>query len=61
MAWKKELPMEQRERFVILACSDRYTIKELCERFGVSRKTGHKWLSRYRELGKSGKGSVLDF
>ena len=33
--------MEQRERFVILACSDRYTIKELCEQFGVSRKTGH--------------------
>ena len=31
MPWKTELPMEQRERFVILAQSDRYTKKELCE------------------------------
>ena len=27
MLWKIELPMEQRERFVILAQSDRYTKK----------------------------------
>ena len=49
-----ELPMEQRERFVILAQSDRYTKKELCEHFGISRKTGHKWLSRYEAEGKKG-------
>ena len=54
MAWKKESPMEQKERFVILASSDRYTITELCEQFGISRKTGHKWLSRYQEWGKAG-------
>ena len=54
MAWKNELPMEQKERFVILASSDRYTITELCEQFGISRKTGHKWLSRYQSLGKYG-------
>lgn len=46
--------MEQRERFVVLARSDRYTVKELCEEFGVSRKTGHKWLKRYAEEGKKG-------
>ena len=51
MPWKKELPMEQRERFVILAQSDRYTKKELCEQFGISRKTGHKWLRRFEEEG----------
>ena len=27
---------------------------ELCERFGISRKTGYKWLGRYRELGPAG-------
>ena len=54
MPWKKELPMEQRERFVILAQSDRYTKTELCEQFGISRKTGHKWLSRYEAEGKKG-------
>lgn len=46
--------MEQRERFVILAQSDRYTKKELCEHFGISRKTGDKWLSRYEAEGKKG-------
>ena len=54
MLWKTELPMEQRERFVILAQSDLYTKKELCEHFGISRKTGHKWLKRHAEEGKRG-------
>ena len=54
MAWKNESSMEQKERFAMLATSDRYTIKELCEEFGISRKTGHKWLSRYAVLGKAG-------
>jgi transposase InsO family protein len=54
MAWKNESSMEQKERFAMLARSDRYTITELCEEFGISRKTGHKWLSRYASLGKAG-------
>jgi len=54
MPWIEESPMEQRERFTILAQSDRYTKKELCEQFGISRKTGHKWLSRYRAEGRKG-------
>ena len=54
MAWKNESSMEQKERFAMLATSDRYTITELCEDFGISRKTGHKWLSRYAVLGKAG-------
>jgi transposase InsO family protein len=27
---------------------------ELCERYGISRKTGYKWLDRYRLFGASG-------
>ncbi len=26
----------------------------LCEEFGISRKTGYKWLERYRERGVAG-------
>jgi len=26
----------------------------LCKRFGISRKTGYKWLKRYREAKESG-------
>ncbi len=38
--------MEQKQQFVSLAVNGRYTVTELCEKFGVSRKTGHKWLRR---------------
>src|SRR5262245_324156 len=30
------------------------TVAELCREFGISRKTGHKILKRYRELGADG-------
>ncbi len=29
-------------------------LAELCRQYGVSRKTGYKWLSRYRRFGSSG-------
>lgn len=54
MAWKEVTEMEEKQRFVTLAQSARYTISELCESFGVSRKTGHKWLKRYAEGGIEG-------
>jgi putative transposase len=47
MPWKNIEPMDEKHRFISLAQSDRFTIKELCEDFGISRKTGHKWLARY--------------
>jgi len=46
--------MTERERFVILAQTGRFTITELCADFGISRKTGHKYLSRYGERGREG-------
>lgn len=46
--------MEQKQRFVSLAQSGHFSVRELCENFGVSRKTGHKWLARYRQDGSSG-------
>lgn len=46
--------MEQRHRFVSLALSGEFTVSELCDQFGVSRKTGHKWLRRYHAHGRAG-------
>ncbi|MGB6220364.1 helix-turn-helix domain-containing protein [Haloferula sp.] len=46
--------MEQRIRFASLAESGRFEVKELCASFGISRKTGHKWLARYRAEGSKG-------
>ena len=43
--------MEQRLRFVTLAQSGHFTITELCEQFGISRKTAYKWMGRYAASG----------
>lgn len=56
MPWKETHVEQERMRFVS-ACLDKlsdWTMTELCETFGVSRKTGYKWLERYGELGLDG-------
>ena len=37
---------DQREEFVRLASQADANVSELCRRFGISRKTGYKWLNR---------------
>ena len=54
MTWRKVTPMEEIVRFVILAQSARFTVCELCEQFGISRKTGYKYLARYAAAGLPG-------
>ncbi len=34
---------------------------ELCETFGISRKTGHKWKERYAVYGTAGLLKVAEF
>lgn len=52
MPWK--VPMEEKTRFVLQAESGMYTMSELCAWYEISRKTGYKWLRRYRESGLEG-------
>ena len=46
--------MDERLRFVRDALSDRFTMSELCARYGVSRRIGYKWLARYDTEGRPG-------
>lgn len=46
--------MSERLRFVQAALERRTKIVEICERFGISEKTGHKILARFREFGEAG-------
>lgn len=46
--------MTEKERFVTLARTGRFTVSELCSDFGISRKTGHKYLQRYEAQGREG-------
>ncbi len=54
MPWKETCPMKERMRFVVTHEADLYAMKEQCERFGISRKTGYKWLERFEEEGPDG-------
>jgi transposase InsO family protein len=46
--------MDERVRFIADQLTGLWTMTELCERYEVSRKTGYKWLDRYRSEGASG-------
>lgn len=46
MPWSQVTVREQREEFVHLARQTGANVAQLCRRFGISRKTGYKWLGR---------------
>jgi putative transposase len=46
--------MKERMRFVTDWERDLYSTVELCARYGVSRKTGYKWIERYEREGPDG-------
>lgn len=53
MPWAAVSIMSLREEFVILAgTASNFT--DLCRRYGISRKTGYKWLKRWAESGATG-------
>jgi hypothetical protein len=54
MPWKGVTVSEQRERFLEDYQLNFYAVSELAERFGISRKTAHKWIARFRLLGHGG-------
>jgi putative transposase len=54
MPWRHASPMDQRTEFIADHLRDTQTITELCERYGISRKTGYKWIERYLRAGPAG-------
>ena len=46
MTWMETSVVDQRLEFVMLACASAASVSELYRRFGISRKTGYKWLGR---------------
>ena len=49
MPWKETKPMDERVRFIGAVSSRHYSMAELCRIYGISRKTGYKWVQRYAE------------
>lgn len=46
--------MSSRLEFVLLTQKAGANISAICEQFGISRKTGYKWIARYAADGESG-------
>lgn len=51
MPWKSTSVDEQRIAFVVRASETGANVSALCREFGVSRRTGYRWLDRYRSVG----------
>ena len=53
MPWKETDVLSERVEFVARVRRGEESISRLCREYGVSRKTGHKWLRRFKESGFS--------
>jgi transposase InsO family protein len=49
MPWKETGVTSERIRFVVEALKGDESMSAVCRRFGISRKTGYKWLARSRQ------------
>ena len=54
MPWNETCAMNERKAFINAWKSNRFTVAELCRRFGISRKTGYKWINRVLAEGQAG-------
>lgn len=51
MPWKETNAVDERIRFIEDYWTRRWSVAELAERYGVSRKTAYKWIERQRQGG----------
>jgi len=54
MLWEQSAPMDQKTQFVSEYLRDTISFTELCDRYGINRKTGYKWIDRYQAEGPAG-------
>lgn len=56
MPWTQTNAAMERRKFVMAVLRSEQTMVELCQQFGISRKTGYKILARHAEFGLAGLG-----
>jgi len=54
MPWKEVKPMDEKVLFLADYLRESQTFTDLCCNYGISRKTGYKWVLRYIEEGVEG-------
>lgn len=54
MPWKELKPMDLKVMFVAEYLTGKHSLSQLCRDYEISRKTGYKWVERYKAEGPSG-------
>jgi transposase InsO family protein len=54
MPWRETSAVEEREQFVTQWLEGEGSKSALCRRYGITRRTGDKWLERYQAAGLAG-------
>lgn len=54
MPWKATDAMNERTEFMLRVLSGREPFGQICQEYGISRKTGYKWKERFFERGLEG-------
>lgn len=54
MPWRERSSMDERMQFVADHTRQLWSMTTLCDRYGISRKTGYKWIDRYVRQGAAG-------
>lgn len=54
MPWSQTTPMDQKTQFIADYLRQQLSMTELCELYGISRKTGYKLIDRYLKFGPHG-------
>lgn len=54
MSWEEKSKVDQRAEFAKRALTENITFTDLCNEYGISRKTGYKWKQRFEQYGYSG-------
>lgn len=54
MPWRETSPMDQRTQFIADYLRETLSVTELCQLYGVARKTAYKWIDRYLRQGPAG-------
>jgi len=51
MPWEKVDLVKRRKQFIDEYLVGKYNVSALCKSYNVSRKTGHKWIDRFKQGG----------
>ena len=54
MPWMETNVLEQKKLFIIRYKEEEMPFSDLCEEYGISRKTGYKWVKRFETEGYAG-------